>query len=330
MNCKKSTITNTGPILISFSYRDCADGQWKYQVPLEVGEEKTFYAEGGTLYLPTLFDNNSDVIEVAFPPTPSNTRTPAATPTSTPTPSITQSNTPTRTPTKTPTKTPTGTPASTPDSTPTPTPTKTTTPTKTPTKTPTNTPTGTPASTPDSTPTPTPTKTPTGTPASTPDSTPTQTPSSTPPPASPSPTPSITPTNGAYTATTCNTALNEDLWVSGGTIGFFTIDITGVTQTGTTVLDYSAALVPDRFSVMWNGVEVINTGFVSNCYSLGTCDDGDPSLNQRLIDAGYPPVSGPNGSMSFIKSAETPSVVTIYVEAPLNGTVWSGALNCPV
>ena len=97
------------------------------------------------------------------------------------------------------------------------------------------------------------------------------------------------------------------------------IDITGVTDTGTMVLTYNTVSIPDRFTVYWDGQEVINTGF-----------RGNAAYNNDLAALGYPPVSGgATGSASFVKSASTPSSMTIYVEAPLEGTVWSATLACP-
>lgn len=154
-----------------------------------------------------------EVLDVAFPPTPTPTNTPTSTvtptvtptvtDTPTPTPSVTPTETPTQTPTNTQTVTPTitvtptntTTPTLTPTNTITPTitvtPTVTTTPTETPTQTPTVTPTNTPTLTitPTATFTSTPTKTPTNTPTETPTNTPTVTPTLT-----TTPTPTFTPT----------------------------------------------------------------------------------------------------------------------------------------
>ncbi len=144
----------------------------------------------------TLGDNDLlyvELIDVAFPPTPTPTQTitPTATPTATPTETPTE--TPTNTPTVTPTVTPSFTPTATVTETPTVTPTVTITPTITSTVTPTLTITPTETVTPTVTVTPTETPTPTVTPtvSDTPTPTPTKTPTNTP---TNTPTQTITPT----------------------------------------------------------------------------------------------------------------------------------------
>ena len=90
-------------------------------------------ADAGATLITVVSDapcNTSLTIPIAYPPTPTPTKTPTPTPTKTPTPTPTVTKTPTPTPTRTPTPTPTKTP----------TPTPTLTPTKTPTPTPTLTP----------------------------------------------------------------------------------------------------------------------------------------------------------------------------------------------
>jgi hypothetical protein len=264
MNCKKTTLSNVGDKLSNFSYRDCADNKWRYQVNILPGEVRNVYMYNGSLYIPEFFQDDIVFDKVVFPPTPSNTRTPTATPTNTPTSSVSPTVTPTNTPTQTPTTTPTNTPTSSLQ----PTPTSTSTPTLTPTNT----------------------STPTGSPVS-----------------------------GAYTATTCGNLVSATLWAGSGNIGFFTVDITGVTETGNVVLDFQAFNVPDRFSIMWDNDEVLNTGF-----------RGSSSYDSQLISLGYPAVSGSgSGSMSFNKTTSTPSLIRIYIEAPLTGTAWELTLNCP-
>jgi hypothetical protein len=85
-------------------------------------------------------------------------------------------------------------------------------------------------------------------------------------------------------------------------------------------LNYDAINVPDKFTVIWNGVEVINTGF-----------RGLPFYNPQLASLGYPPVVGPgSGYTSFIKSSSTPTEATVYVLAPISNTAWRFTLECPV
>jgi hypothetical protein len=110
-------------------------------------------ADAGATLITVVSDapcNTSLTIPIAYPPTPTPTKTPTPTPTKTPTPTPTVTKTPTPTPTVTKTPTPTPTVTKTP----------TPTPTRTPTPTPTKTPTPTPTLTPTKTPTPTPTLTP--------------------------------------------------------------------------------------------------------------------------------------------------------------------------
>jgi hypothetical protein len=234
MNCKKTSITNIGDKLVNFSYRDCSDSKWKYQVPLFQGQTKSPYIIEGTLYVSPFFESDVIIDGVIFPPTPSNTRTP----TPTPTPTVDIQITPTIT------STPSG---------------------------------------------------------------------------SPSITPTNTPTNIAYTATTCDTTIESYIWTGSGGIGYFIVEVTGVTATGDINLEYSAYTVPDRFSVVWGEDEVINTGFV-----------GSSQYDDELIELGYPATVGAgNGSISFNKPDEEPSTITIYVEAPITNTAWAAKLTCP-
>jgi hypothetical protein len=89
---------------------------------------------------------------------------------------------------------------------------------------------------------------------------------------------------------------------------------------GPVTLDYQAYTVPDKFTVTWNGVVVIDTGFVGNSI-----------YNDELNALGYPNVSGSGkGSAKFTKSASSPTSVVITIIAPLEGTAWQFNLSCPV
>lgn len=106
---------------------------------------------------------------------------------------------------------------------------------------------------------------------------------------------------------------------SGGT-GFASYAITLGTATGTVTLTYQAYNVPDRWRVVWNGVEVVNTGF-----------RGHPANDPALNAAGYPSVVGPGtGSITFSKGSAYPTDAIVYVDAPLSGTAWDFTLSCPV
>jgi hypothetical protein len=106
---------------------------------------------------------------------------------------------------------------------------------------------------------------------------------------------------------------------TGGT-GFASYTVTLGTGTGTVTLNYQAYNVPDRWRVVWNGIEVVNTGF-----------RGQPANNPALNAAGYPSVVGPgSGSITFSKNSSYPTDAIVYIDAPLSGTEWYFTLSCPV
>ena len=158
MACKKYTLTNGTSSTQTFSYQECSNNMWFYDVLLEPGQTKTIWFVNTTFQ--SYYTNSMTIVDNGtFPPTgppsptPSSTVTPTptatVTPTKTTTPTVTPSvtTTPTVTPsvtiTQTPSVTPTITPTSTVTQTPTITPTSSVTPTVTPsvTTTPTMTPT---------------------------------------------------------------------------------------------------------------------------------------------------------------------------------------------
>jgi hypothetical protein len=122
-----------------------------------------------------------------------------------------------------------------------------------------------------------------------------------------------------YYQTTPVVACNASTSYSGGA-GFASYTINLGSGTGTVTLTYNAQNIPDRWRVVWGGVEVINTGF-----------RGDPFHNAALNAAGFPSVVGPgSGSTTFSKNASSPTTATVYVDAPLANTAWSFTLSCPV
>ena len=262
-------------------------------------------------------------------PTPTSTVTPTITSTNTPTPTVT--NTPD--PTSTPTNTVTSTPTITPTNTVTPTITRTPRPTRTPTRTakPTQTPTPTVSltKTPFATlePTSTPTKTPTTTPTNTPTNTVTPTPSDTPAP-SPTNTPTNTPTPSFEPTINCNdtvvySAATNTCCVLGGitlpSTGNFNYRVDLGSIVGNVTLTINTFGIPDRFTIDWNGSEVINTGF-----------RGSTSYNSQLNSLGYPNVSGGSvGTFTFTKSAASPNYGYITIESPIVGANWTFTLSCP-
>jgi hypothetical protein len=121
MACKKYTLTNETLSTQTFSYQECSNNMWIYDVLLEPGQTKTIWFVTSTFQ--SYYTNSITIVDDgAFPPTPSPSM---STPTPTPTPSVT----PTRTVTPTPTITPSVTPSITPSITASVTPTSTLTPT---------------------------------------------------------------------------------------------------------------------------------------------------------------------------------------------------------
>ena len=97
------------------------------------------------------------------------------------------------------------------------------------------------------------------------------------------------------------------------------------TDTGNVTLDFNAQDIPDKFIVVFDGVEVINTG-----YRGAASEQSD--LDAELISRGLPTetIQGTGqGTASFNKTTST-TTATIKVFAPLSGTAWTVTLNCPV
>ena len=143
MACRKYLLTNNTSSNGVFSYQECSNQMWNYNVLLPAGESCNIWLIDGTYStaMPTIitvYDFGLFPFVVSPTPTATNTPTPTQTPTNTatntPTPSITATNTATNTPTPsiTATNTPTQTATSTPTETPTQTPTNTPTPSVTP------------------------------------------------------------------------------------------------------------------------------------------------------------------------------------------------------
>ena len=154
MACKKYTLTNGTSSTQTFSYQECSNNMWLYDVLLEPGQTKTIWFVNTTFQ--SYYTNSMTIVDNGtFPPT----GPPSPTPSSTVTPTPTATVTPTKTTTPTVTPSVTTTPTVTPSVTTTPTVTPSVTITQTPSVTPTITPT--PSSTVTPTQTPTPTVTPT-------------------------------------------------------------------------------------------------------------------------------------------------------------------------
>lgn len=94
---------------------------------------------------------------------------------------------------------------------------------------------------------------------------------------------------------------------------------------GTVTLNFNAIGVPDKFIVMFDGVEVINTGYRGDAGQQAT-------LDAALAARGLPPetiAGGATGTASFVKSTATVTA-TVLVYAPISGTAWDFNLSCPV
>lgn len=93
---------------------------------------------------------------------------------------------------------------------------------------------------------------------------------------------------------------------------------------GTVNFNGDAISVPDKFIIIYDGVEVINTGYRGD-------SSQQSSLDAELISRGLPTetITGPGVfSTSFNKTSST-TTATLQVWAPLSGTAWSATLGCP-
>lgn len=94
--------------------------------------------------------------------------------------------------------------------------------------------------------------------------------------------------------------------------------------TGLVTLSYQAYSVPDKFILMYDGVEVINTGYVGDKWR-------QTGLNNALIAKGVATetITGPGkGTISFTKTTAT-TTATLIVWAPVASTGWQAFVSCP-
>jgi len=288
MACRKYILTNTTSSNGVFSYQECSNQMWNYNILIEPNTTLNVWLITGTYSTAS-----SSVISVddlgdfpfVIPPTPSVSGTGNVTPTPTPTPSLTPSNTPTVSLTASLTATPTNTE--------TPTPTNTETPTNTPTPTNTETPTNTPTPTNTETPTPTTTETPTNTPTVT--STPTTTTTLT-------PTPSATPTIQGL---------------------FFTIQEVApdVVLSGTGTADLSSLNFVDSFSGFGSGIRP-STGQFSVGSGGNYSTYSGSTFNPIPFGSGFLPINADisTGNNFGIDGFGNLVVPLGYVGGALNGT----------
>lgn len=95
-------------------------------------------------------------------------------------------------------------------------------------------------------------------------------------------------------------------------------------NTGTVQFSFDAIGVPDKFTVEFDGVIVIDTGYRGSTGYQG-------ALDVALAGMGLPPetiTSPASGTASFVKSTST-TTATVKVYAPLPGTGWNFLLGCP-
>lgn len=104
---------------------------------------------------------------------------------------------------------------------------------------------------------------------------------------------------------------------SGGVgIKEFTINLG--TYTGTAGISFDAFNNPDKFTIIWNGQE----------FTAGI--RGNASYNTQLANIGQPPVSGPpKGTLTFNKTASTPTTAVVRVQGYFTGTEREFTVICP-
>lgn len=156
----------------------------------------------------------------------------------------------------------------------------------------------------------------------------------------PTPTPTILPQEDCGISTTYNNPYGYPT----------TVEYDLGTATGEVTINFSGNVMPDRFIGTWDGNMVFDTGFWgSNSYNFGgfsrdtfrwsLYNKVDPILGTTYPDFinfpndGYPSVNGNNsGSVSFLKTSETPTTLTIevYGSRSIQNVTWTLTVLCPV
>jgi hypothetical protein len=109
-----------------------------------------------------------------------------------------------------------------------------------------------------------------------------------------------------------------DVSYSGSITGSVLYTINLGSGIGNTKFFYNSKDVPDQFIVTYDGVDVINTGYV-----------GDVLYDTYLTNANFPTINGiASSSLSFNKLSST-STATVRVNSPLTGSNWAFNLNTP-
>lgn len=99
------------------------------------------------------------------------------------------------------------------------------------------------------------------------------------------------------------------------------------TAIGDVTFNSDAVGVPDRFIVEWDNNVIVDTGYRGNAGLYSN------ALKKALQEAGLPDVtiSGQGAStFTFQKTKATPSVATVTVLCPIEGTAWSFTMGCVV
>ena len=68
MACQKITISNTGNTLVNVSYVECDTNRFVSQSEIPAGSTRNFWAQEGTLDVPSIFNNNITIEEEQFLP----------------------------------------------------------------------------------------------------------------------------------------------------------------------------------------------------------------------------------------------------------------------
>lgn len=102
------------------------------------------------------------------------------------------------------------------------------------------------------------------------------------------------------------------------------INVTLGSGTGTVNLDFNAYNVPDKFIVVFDGNEVINTGY----RGLTSWQD---ALDAELTNRGFSTetITSPGSGTTSFNKTTTSTYATVYVYAPLPTTLWNFTLYCP-
>lgn len=134
------------------------------------------------------------------------------------------------------------------------------------------------------------------------------------------PIPTTTTTTTAIGSVKCGTSTSYP-----GGQSYPTTKIVNVgSDTGTVTFYFSAASIPDKFEVWFDGVKVIDTGYRGSVYYQEALDNALLLLGAPLQTILVPAY----GTLSFVKSTATPTV-EVRVYAPLTGTAWNFTVNCP-